>query len=399
MKYAISIKNLYKSYELIKGEQVTHQRNLREEVFSIFKKRKREKLDVLKDISFDLEKGEVIGLIGRNGAGKSTLLKLIAGITYPNHGSLSVSGRVGSLLEVGMGFHPDLTGRENIFLSGAILGMRRSEIKKHFDEIVAFSEVEKFMEMPVKKYSTGMYLKLAFSVMAFLEAEVLLIDEVLAVGDFAFQKKCLDKIREIIKQGKTCIFVSHNLEAIGSLCPKSILLENGSIAKNEDSQAVINYYYGNTKSTIFDYSAINRPKNGNFQFKKAWIENEKGERVTTLHSTKNYRFYVSYKMNEKIDDLKVELCLTFPDGKKLSSLVSKASQFGFLEGTILFDIKSLPLNKGFFHFNLMAKSHTIEDFIANAGSFNVLPQGDETFSHSLIVLDYEDKMAEETKRF
>lgn len=397
MEKAIQVKNLYKSYEIKKNTQIVHHRNLRENLFNVFqKKEKTQCLDVLKDISFDLEKGEVIGLIGRNGAGKSTLLKLIAGITYPNKGSLVVSGRVGSLLEVGMGFHPDLTGRENIFLSGAILGMRRSEIRKHFDEIVAFSEVEKFLEMPVKKYSTGMYLKLAFSVMAFLQAEVLLIDEVLAVGDFAFQKKCIDKIREIIKQGKTCIFVSHNLEAIATLCPRSILLENGQIVKNEDSYSVINYYYGISKNSVFELNNAKRSGSGNFRFEKAWIEDDEGQKVTNLLSSKNYKFHLTYKLSKKMEGpLEVILFITYPDGKKLATLKSDNLNIDSLNGTVVFEIKKLSLNKGFFYFNLLAKSHTIEDFISNAGSFNVIPLQEE--AHDLIVLDYDYNIKEECK--
>lgn len=184
----------------------------------------------LKDVSFDIQPGERIGIIGRNGAGKSTLLKLLSRITEPTTGRIELNGRVASLLEVGTGFHPELTGRENIFLNGAVLGMRRAEIKKKFDEIVAFAEVEKFLDTPVKRYSSGMYVRLAFAVAAHLEPEILLVDEVLAVGDAAFQKKCLGKMEDVAQnEGRTVIFVSHNMGAIHQLCQKAFVIESGGI--------------------------------------------------------------------------------------------------------------------------------------------------------------------------
>src|SRR5579863_346859 len=181
----------------------------------------------LKDVSFDVKAGEVLGIIGRNGAGKSTLLKILSRITEPTKGRVSIRGRVASLLEVGTGFHPELTGRENIFLNGAILGMSRAEIKRKFDEIVAFAEVEKFLDTPVKHYSSGMYVRLAFAVAAHLEPEILIVDEVLAVGDAEFQKKCLGKMQNVADGGRTVLFVSHNMTAIQSLCDAAVVLEKG----------------------------------------------------------------------------------------------------------------------------------------------------------------------------
>jgi lipopolysaccharide transport system ATP-binding protein len=183
----------------------------------------------LKDISFAVEPGDRIGIIGRNGAGKSTLLKIISRITAPSEGRIVIRGRVGSLLEVGTGFHPELTGRENIYLNGAILGMHRTEIKSKFDPIVEFAEIEKFLDLPVKRYSSGMYVRLAFAVAAHLQTEILLVDEVLAVGDIAFQKKCLGKMKDISDAGRTILFVSHNLSAVRQLCTKGIYLENGAL--------------------------------------------------------------------------------------------------------------------------------------------------------------------------
>lgn len=197
----------------------------------------------LKDVSFDVNQGEVVGIIGRNGAGKSTLLKILSRIVRPTSGEVIIRGRVGSLLEVGTGFHPELTGRENIFMNGAVLGMKRAEISRKFDEIVAFAEVEKFLDTPVKFYSSGMYVRLAFAVAAHLEPEILIVDEVLAVGDASFQKKCLGKMGEVSKnEGKTVLFVSHNMTAVKSLCQKGIWLENGSISYTDTINKVASKY-------------------------------------------------------------------------------------------------------------------------------------------------------------
>jgi len=204
----------------------------------------------LKDISFKVKQGEVVGIIGRNGAGKSTLLKILSRITEPTTGKIRIKGRVASLLEVGTGFHPELTGRENIFLNGAVLGMSRIEIKKKFDEIVAFAEVEKFLDTPVKRYSSGMYVRLAFAVAAHLEPEILLVDEVLAVGDAAFQKKCLGKMGDVAKEGRTVLFVSHNMNSIKRLCSRAVLLTDGKVE-----------YVGSANSTIHKY--LNKSSNQN----------------------------------------------------------------------------------------------------------------------------------------
>ncbi len=198
----------------------------------------------LRDISLEIKRGEVVGIIGRNGAGKSTLLKTLSRITDPTTGYADIHGRIGSLLEVGTGFHPELTGRENIYLNGAILGMRKSEIKRKFDEMVAFAEVEKFVDTPVKHYSTGMYLRLAFAVAAHLEPEILLVDEVLAVGDAAFQKKCLGKMGDVAKEGRTILFVSHNMGSIRSLCTRGIVLDEGKVLYDGEVSKGIEAYYG-----------------------------------------------------------------------------------------------------------------------------------------------------------
>lgn len=211
---------------------------------------KREEFWALSDVSFTIAPGEVVGLIGRNGAGKSTLLRILSRIVDPTSGRALLRGRVGALLEVGTGFHPELTGRENVFLNGAILGMRRDEVRRKFDEIVAFAEVERFIDTPVKRYSSGMYMRLAFSVAAQLEPEILLVDEVLAVGDSTFQKKCIGKMGEVGQQGRTVVFVSHSMTAVTRLCPRAILLERGRVIADGPSAEVTSAYLRSDLGTM-----------------------------------------------------------------------------------------------------------------------------------------------------
>ncbi len=226
----------------------------------------------LKDVSFEIKQGDTVGIIGRNGAGKSTLLKILSRITEPTEGQITINGRVASLLEVGTGFHPELTGRENIFLNGAILGMSKAEIKRKFDEIVAFAEVEKFLDTPVKRYSSGMYVRLAFAVAAHLEPEILIVDEVLAVGDVQFQKKCLGKMQEVSEnQGRTVIFVSHNMEAIQRICSQCVLLERGKLSKYGDITSTTQQYmfrnsYQASPDNWIDVSDISRVGTGEVRF-------------------------------------------------------------------------------------------------------------------------------------
>lgn len=252
MQPAISVRGLGKRYRL--GEQVrAPYRMFRESVthavlapFRLLRRRTavegRRDVWALKDIDFDVHPGEVIGVVGRNGAGKSTLLKALSRIIAPTEGEITLRGRVGSLLEVGTGFHPELTGRENIYLNGAILGMKRSEIQRKFNDIVAFSEVEQFLDTPVKRYSSGMYMKLAFAVASHLEPEILLVDEVLAVGDAQFQKKCLGKMGEVSRQGRTVLFVSHNMMAVKALCTRALLIDAGTVALEGEVDQVVNRY-------------------------------------------------------------------------------------------------------------------------------------------------------------
>jgi lipopolysaccharide transport system ATP-binding protein len=245
---SIQVENLSKKYIIGLAQQRhdTLRDQLVDLISSPFKKRKKNG-DVgvfwaLRDVSFEVMQGEVLGIIGRNGAGKSTLLKLLSRITEPTSGRAVINGRVGSLLEVGTGFHPELTGRENVFLNGAILGMHRSEISRKFDEIVAFADIDQFLDTPVKRYSSGMYVRLAFAVAAHLEPEILLVDEVLAVGDIEFQKKCLGKMDDVAKLGRTVLFVSHNMNAIQRLCSQTIFIDKGELVEKGPTRDVVSGY-------------------------------------------------------------------------------------------------------------------------------------------------------------
>lgn len=272
MSTAIRVENLSKKYTIghEKQERYTALRDvISNKVKNVFKSAGKntssytEEFFALKDVSFEIQQGDRVGIIGRNGAGKSTLLKILSRITEPTSGRISIKGRVASLLEVGTGFHPELTGRENIYLNGAILGMSRAEIRKKFDEIVAFSEVEKFLDTPVKRYSSGMYVRLAFAVAAHLEPEILIVDEVLAVGDAQFQKKCMGKMEEVSKnEGRTILFVSHNIGAITNLCNQGILLSQGTCLEFDNITKVVNKYLQLGKANNGQLFCTKLPKQG-----------------------------------------------------------------------------------------------------------------------------------------
>lgn len=292
MKPAISVENLGKRYVLSHQSQERYTA-LRDVVSNGVKKLanklrhpltaqaedpSHEDFWALRDVNFEIQQGDRVGIIGRNGAGKSTLLKILSRITEPTCGQIKIKGRVSSLLEVGTGFHPELTGRENIFLNGAILGMSKAEIARKFDEIVAFAEVEKFLDTPVKRYSSGMYVRLAFAVAANLEPEILIVDEVLAVGDQQFQKKCLGKMEEVGKEGRTVIFVSHSMPTVTSLCDRAILLESGRVAKMGPTSEVVMHYYtsGQASPASADFAAKHIGDN-KVRLLGGKIKNSKGE--------------------------------------------------------------------------------------------------------------------------
>lgn len=258
----IECTGLSKRYEI--GQHASGGQTLREAMAAVFRRQVAERQEIwsLRDLTLEVAEGEAVGIIGRNGAGKSTLLKILARITEPTEGRVRTRGRVGSLLEVGTGFHPELTGRENIHLNGAVLGMARQEVRRQFDDIVQFSGIDKFIDTPVKRYSSGMYLRLAFSVAAHLKAEILLVDEVLAVGDAEFQRRCLGKMAEVEQTGRTVLFVSHNLDAVIRLCPRSIWLERGVVQASGPTAEVIDKYLseeiGQTGTRTWDPSAQDR---------------------------------------------------------------------------------------------------------------------------------------------
>lgn len=310
----ISIKNIGKKYH------ITHQKGgyiaLRDVFSSVLKNpfrfvinktrditgmNKIEEYWALKNINLEIKRGEIIGVIGKNGAGKSTLLKILSQITPPTTGEITLRGSVGSLLEVGTGFHPELTGRENIFLNGAILGMSKSDIIKKFDNIVEFAGISQFLDTPVKYYSSGMYVRLAFSVAAHMEPEILIVDEVLAVGDIEFQKKCIGKMQEVTKQeGRTILFVSHNLQAVEQLCTRCVLLKNGEIVKIGKTSEVIDYYTNKEQNLI----SINEYENNSHeeaQIRSIKIINAKG--ISSAQIPINEQFYIdiSYDIRKKVE--------------------------------------------------------------------------------------------------
>ncbi len=311
----IRVEGLGKKYMIANQQQVRYQ-SLRdvitEKAKSAFSKKKESnefsEFWALQDVSFDIQQGDRVGVIGRNGAGKSTLLKLISRITEPTTGSISIKGRVGSLLEVGTGFHPELTGRENIFLNGAILGMTRHEIKSKFDEIVEFSEIEKFLDTPVKRYSLGMYIRLAFAVAAHLEPEILIVDEVLAVGDSKFQKKCLGKMSEVSSHGRTILFVSHNTNFVRSLCNKGILLEKGQVKQTGSVTEVINTYQSSMYDQVFNenseiHNSLNRRGKGNARFSKITITDIHDVQHAAFMSGQDIKFNFEAKIKDNLSSI------------------------------------------------------------------------------------------------
>jgi lipopolysaccharide transport system ATP-binding protein len=272
----------------------------------------------LKDVSFDVQRGQVMGIVGRNGAGKSTLLKILSRVTDPTEGYGEIHGRVGSLLEVGTGFHPELSGRENIYLNGAILGMRREEIEEKFDEIVAFSEVGQFIDTPVKRYSSGMYLRLAFAVAAHLEPEILVVDEVLAVGDAEFQRKCLGKMNDVAQAGRTVLFVSHNMSAILRLTQETIVLEKGQIVMQGPTPEAVDYYLnmGLTKQGERFWTPEARPADGSaFEPLALRVLNPQGQVVDTVTAADGFFIELEYNINEAISGLRVGLYMMTTRGE------------------------------------------------------------------------------------
>jgi lipopolysaccharide transport system ATP-binding protein len=333
MTTAISVKNLGKRYQIGAAETKFRYNMLRDVIMDtvyapvriakalVGRSERRSNQNfvwALDDVSFDLEEGRVLGIVGRNGAGKSTLLKILSRVTEPTKGTVSVRGRVGSLLEVGTGFHPELSGRENIYMNGAILGMKRAEIDKKFDEMVDFSEVGQFIDTPVKRYSSGMYLRLAFAVAAHLEPEILVVDEVLAVGDAEFQRKCLGKMNYVAQQGRTVLFVSHNMSAILRLTQEAIVLKKGQLIKRAPTAEAVDFYLssGQAESGERIWEADEVPLNSDpFKPIALRLKDRTGKVVDTIRSTEPVTVEWEYQLNAPVTGLRAGMYLSTMRGE------------------------------------------------------------------------------------
>ena len=333
MTTAISVKNIGKQYKIGAAESKFRYNMLRDVIVDTFyapvriakamigksdRRSNQNYVWALKNVSFDLEEGKVLGIVGRNGAGKSTLLKILSRVTEPTVGTVSVRGRVGSLLEVGTGFHPELTGRENIYMNGAILGMRRAEIDSKFDEIVDFSEVTQYIDTPVKRYSSGMYLRLAFAVAAHLEPEILVVDEVLAVGDAEFQRKCLGKMGDVAQQGRTVLFVSHNMSAILRLTQEAIVLNKGQMLMRAPTQEAVDFYLSSGQAQagqrvwdVGDVPASSAP----FRPISLKIKNRSGKVVDTVRSIEPVTVEFEYQLDAPVTGLRIGFYLSTMRGE------------------------------------------------------------------------------------
>lgn len=358
-KIAIKVSNVSKKYTIGKQKDSS----LRGSLAGIFQsaETKVDEFWALKDVSFEINKGDVVGIIGKNGAGKSTLLKIFSQITKPTDGRIEINGRIASLLEVGTGFHPELTGRENIYLNGTILGMTRKEVKAKFDEIVAFSGVEKFIDTAVKHYSSGMYVRLAFAVAAHLEPEILIIDEVLAVGDAEFQKKCLGKMKDVACEGRTVIFVSHDLAAVQSLCTKGVLLEKGEIK-----------YFGTTEEAINKYTLQNETK----YFKKTSLSEKptiievKIENLVSIIPTEDELLLKLQFVNINSSILIIGIAFRNMLGKKVSTIIHAIPE---KKEQILISVASNTFNSGKYSLDiaLFENKGVVYDYLQDVVSFEI----------------------------
>ena len=336
----------------------------------------------LKDVSLVVPEGQVLGVIGRNGAGKTTLLKILSRITEPTEGWAELHGRVGSLLEVGTGFHPDLTGRENVSLNGAILGMRRSEVESKFDEIVEFAGVAKFIDTPVKRYSTGMYLRLAFSVAAHLEPEILIVDEVLAVGDAAFQRKCLAKMQDVGRAGRTVLFVSHNMAAVMSLCDRAVLMQNGHLVSDGSAGAIVQEYLATVgeegSGSLIDRA--DRRGDGSLRVTTVALEEPDGAPTEFIQSGANARFALDYTTASglPVSNVSVTVALDSLFGERIAVLQTGYVDSDFQElppsGRIVCQIPRVPLVAGVYSTSIyITVNGVVADWVIGASTFRVEP--------------------------
>jgi lipopolysaccharide transport system ATP-binding protein len=344
-------------------------------------RRHREEIWALRDATFQIERGQAVGVVGHNGAGKTTLLKILSRITVPTAGEARIRGSVGSLLEVGTGFHPELSGRDNVYLNGAILGMRRREIKAKFDEIVAFAEVERFIDTPVKRYSSGMYVRLAFAVAAHLEPDILIVDEVLAVGDASFQRKCLGKMGEVSSEGRTVLFVSHNMSAIRSLTPRSIWLDHGRIAADGDTDRVVSDYLAATagpEEGLIDLSGERfrrgaKATAGRVRFESLALLSAGGDPVTMVRHDAPLRFRLTLDVHEPVRFLELYVRVKSPAGMRIFASFSDQHegtlQPGRYTATCTFaDHRLVP---GRYTVELVARGADPEDVVPSAMTFRV----------------------------
>ena len=334
----------------------------------------------LRNVDLEVKEGEVVGLIGGNGAGKSTLLKILSQITAPTEGKIKVKGRIASLLEVGTGFHPELTGRENVYLNGAILGMTRREVTSKFDQIVAFADIDAFIDTPVKRYSSGMYVRLAFAVAAYLDPEILIVDEVLAVGDADFQKKCITKMKDVSRaQGRTILFVSHNMAAIANLCGRAVFVQNGKISFDGNTDASIEAYM----NSIYSYACMrladrdDRKGTGSILFEDVTITDSGGKNAETLVSGEAYHFNFSYKARAR---LRGEIICAFNIMDGLGNCLVNFSSINatgktlkaYESGVFKCTIEKLQLRSGRYHCNLFCSSAgEVADWISTAFTVQV----------------------------
>ena len=341
----------------------------------------------LRDINFEIEKGDAVGIIGRNGAGKSTLLKLMSKVTRPTTGSFKITGRIASLLEVGTGFNPEMTGRENVYLNGAILGMRRHEIKRKFDEIVDFSGVAAYIDTPVKRYSSGMYVRLAFAVAAYLESEILIVDEVLAVGDAEFQKKCLGKMGDVSKgEGRTVLFVSHNMAAVKTLCQKGIVLENGNIVYTGSSEDASNFYLAKNfnKAAVALSNRNDRRGDGRMQIKDITIVNRSGDAVIDLIVGESCQFVFDFERTGEINVSDFVIAMQILDSSERLMTTIATDEMGISfdlipeKGRIIFNLPQLNLRAGNYFVKYIVSEkksnsagHNTIDYLSEATMFNV----------------------------
>jgi homopolymeric O-antigen transport system ATP-binding protein len=381
MSPSVEVCGLSKCYTL--GEY-RRQRALRRAVQDLLSGRRRpaaEPFWALRDVSFGLDPGEVLGVIGANGSGKSTLLKILGGITEPTRGEARIRGRVGSLLEVGSGFHPELTGRENVFLTGSILGLSESEVKRKFDAIAAFSEVEAFLDTPVKRYASGMYVRLAFAVAAHLETDVMLVDEVLAVGDARFRQKCLARMREIAQDGRTVIFVSHDMTAVETLCTRALLLEGGSVGAEGAPAEIVARYLGGTEPALAEIDLARLPRNGGARpvMRRLSLLGRDGEPCTSLRCGSSLRVRLSLEVVSAVERPVLVLGLS----SEVGELVARA---GTLERalapalepgrwTVEGEIPDLRLTPGRYTLavELADASRAVVDSVREAAQLEVVP--------------------------